>query len=236
MISTSDGGTTWSHSQLGSGTLTTVSCPSATVCVAAGSAPPPASGCQSGQTYLTSNAGQSWSTTTLPCFAPAGIACPTTVRCLVVGTQENGSVENAAILGSPDGGSKWRSRYELTRPGTQFSGISCPSAQVCVVVGNSPQQSIVRTGNGGATWITQVHEQSGGPSSFLAVSCGSTQACQAGGTATSVGTKDGGGTWAVVSMPPSLTKVTGISCASPTLCNGVATGESAAPSIVRLSS
>jgi photosystem II stability/assembly factor-like uncharacterized protein len=104
-----------------------------------------------------------------------------------------------------------------------------------VVVGNSPQQSIMRTGNGGATWVAQVREQSGGQSSFLSVSCGSTQACQAGGTATSLGTRDGGGTWSVASVPSTVTKVMGISCASPTACNGVAAGESAAPSIVRLS-
>jgi photosystem II stability/assembly factor-like uncharacterized protein len=236
VISTSDGGTTWSHSQLGTSTLTTVSCPSATVCVAAGPASAPASGCQSGDTYATSNAGQSWSTTPTPCFVPAGIACPSTVRCLLVGAQENGDVQSAAILGSPDAGSTWRPRYALTRTGTQFNAVSCPSVQVCVAVGSSPLQSVVRTENGGATWVTQVHEESGGQSSFLSVSCGSKEACEAGGSATSVGTKDGGNSWSTVSLPSPLTKMTGISCASPMACTGVATGESAAPSIVRLSS
>ncbi len=235
VVSTTNGGMTWSVSHLGSATLSAVSCPSTTECVAAGSEPPVVSGCDSGSTYTTTNGGQSWSTTTTHCFVPAGIACPTVSRCVLVGTHGNGIV-HGEIVGTADAGSTWRSSYVLSQDNTQFSGVSCPSLQVCVAVGSSPAQSIVRTADGGITWVGQTPAVPVAQRDFLAVGCSSALVCHAGGTAAPVGTDNGGASWSAGSAPSTVIKITGISCPSATSCVGVAIGDFAAPSTLRLSS
>ena len=235
VASTANGGTTWTPQQLESVALTGVACPSTSTCIAVGSDAPQSSGCDSGITYSTHTGGQSWTSTPTRCFTPSGISCANAARCMVSGTQASGSTNYGAVLRSVDGGNVWRSADVLKQADTGLSAISCPSSAVCVAVGNSTSQPIVRTEDGGASWTGAVPSMPTGESnSYLAVSCASASACQAGGLNGAASTADGK-TWTPASLPAVIVRVTGLACPTASQCNGVAIGQFAAPWTITLS-
>ena len=230
-IVTTDGGSTWTLTTVGHNELTAVSCPSASACVAAGSDPPVVSGCQSGSSYTTTNAGKSWTTTPTHCFVPSGIDCAAATICIMVGSHGNGTSERGAVLKSVNSGTTWRPQLILSQTNTQLNAVACPSATSCVAVGNSPTQSILTTADGGTSWTPRDPGVAVSQRYFLAVACGSTQACQAAGTTAPVATTDGGTNWANVSTPNTIAKIVGISCSTSAACVGVATSTAAAAAI-----
>jgi len=157
-------------------------------------------------------------------------------RCIVVGAHSNGVAQSGEILRTEDAGSIWRSVYVLSQANTQLNAVSCPTAQVCVAAGNSLTQSIVRTADGGTGWARQRPAVPLAQRFFLTVACMSPLVCHAGGSAAPVGTVDGGVTWSAASLPPTVVKITGITCPSTTACVGVALGEGSAPATIKLSS
>ena len=233
VITSSDGGVTWAAKTMGQNALTTVSCPSSSDCVVGGSDAPTTSGCASGHTYETSNGGLSWQATATHCFVPSGVACSSSSHCVLVGTHSNATKESGEILTSQNGGSAWQSRYVLSQDNTQLNGVSCPTTRSCVAVGNSSSQSILISLNGGDSWTKSDPGVPVAQRYFLAVGCGSAQECNAGGSAGPVTTTNGGGSWTAVSGS-SITKITGISCASTTTCVGVAVDSNNAPAIIKL--
>jgi hypothetical protein len=235
IASTTDGGSTWTTTHLGSGALTAISCPSATDCVVAGSDAPGVSGCDSGTTYASTNGGQTWKSTPTECFVPSGLSCATASVCTVVGTHSKGTAETGEILTTHDAGTTWGSPYALSETNTQFSAVSCPSVLVCVAVGNAPAQSIVRSENGGRTWSPQVPSVPATQRSFLSIGCASTEVCSVGGSAAPVGTVDGGASWTPVTAPSTVGQIAGVSCPSTSACIGVAGGASTVPTTLKLS-
>jgi photosystem II stability/assembly factor-like uncharacterized protein len=152
---------------------------------------------------------------------------------VLVGTHTSATSQNGEILASQNGGDSWQSHYLLSNMNTQLNSVACPNARQCVAVGNSPTQSILRSSNGGTSWVKVDPGVSVAQSYFLAVACGSVQDCNAGGSAGPVATSDGGVTWSAVAGS-SLTKITGISCPSATACVGVATDAGTTPVTIKL--
>jgi photosystem II stability/assembly factor-like uncharacterized protein len=235
VASTTDGGTTWTSRQLGSVALTGVTCPSASTCIAVGSDAPQPAGCSSGITYSTHNGGQSWVPTPTRCFTPSGISCANAASCMMSGVQATGNANFGAVMRSIDGGKIWKSAKVLSQPNTELAALTCPLSTTCVAVGNSSSQPIIRTVDSGASWAAAVPSMPTGESnSYLAVSCASASACQAGGLNGAADTTDGK-TWAPVSLPAVILKVTGLACPTASQCNGVAIGQLAAPWTITLS-
>ncbi len=234
-ISTADGGATWNTATVGNVAFDAVSCPSTTQCVAGGSAPASGSTCPSGATYSTTDGGHTWADTPTPCFVPAGISCPSAADCVAVGSRAGAGVTTGEILRSADAGRTWQSGYQLARGGTQLSAVTCPTSQVCVAVGNAPTQAVLRSGDGGATWVRQLPHGPATRSWFLAVSCASEADCQAAGAGMPVSTADSGGSWSVRGSSNDITKILGISCPTATSCVGVAWDALAVPATIKLS-
>jgi photosystem II stability/assembly factor-like uncharacterized protein len=154
---------------------------------------------------------------------------------MMSGIQATATGNYGAVLRSIDGGKVWKSVNVLHQAGTELTAITCPSNAVCVAVGNSSSQPIIRTVDSGATWTAAVPAVPVGENTnFLAVSCASASACQAGGLHGAAGTTDGK-TWTAVSLPANIVRITGLACPAATQCNGVAIGQLAAPWTIMLS-
>jgi len=235
VISTTNGGATWTEATVGQSSLTAVSCPSTAECVVAGEDPPVVKGCQPGATYTTTDGGQAWTDSPTPCFVPTAVDCTTTDQCVVVGTHTNGVTQIGEIRHSGDGAKTWQVEYVLSQGNTQLNAVSCPTVRVCIAVGNSPTQSVLRTGNGGITWARQIPRGATTQSYFLAVDCSSETDCQAAGTGVPVGTSDSGATWSAVGSSNDITKILGISCPTTSACVGVAWDSLAVPATIKFS-
>ena len=148
VVTTSDGGALWRSVSLPSevGSLSAVSCATATRCLALGEAPPTTSPSESvpGGTYeaiaiSTRNGGSSWSS---PVTIPAtnyvqGVSCSSASSCVAVGQQFPVDPPGAAIPVAEvtrDGGKAWVG-HPLPGRGEQPIAISCASPSRCVVVG-----------------------------------------------------------------------------------------------------
>jgi photosystem II stability/assembly factor-like uncharacterized protein len=219
VITTSDGGTSWSVQLLKAQNLNAVSCPSVTVCVAAGVFPS-GSGCDEGVTYITTNGGRTWSSMFVPCFDPHAISCPSVADCELVGTKFSSQYQYGEVLGSADGGA-WKEQFTMPGPNSQLNGVACPSTTMCEAAGSGTSQLIVGTDDGGTTWTNQSIPLMNGINSFSAVTCLSPQVCQASGMARAIGTENGGTTWAAQPLPPVVSNLTAVSCPAAGICVGV---------------
>ena len=107
-----------------------------------------------------------------------------------------------------------------------LDAISCATATSCEAVGGNV---VLATTDGGATWATQTVPA--GVSSLTGISCVSATTCEAVGynyntvTSTSTGvvlaTTDGGTTWVTQTTPTGTGTLTGVSCATATVCEAV---------------
>jgi photosystem II stability/assembly factor-like uncharacterized protein len=210
-ISNDDGGT-WTASTMPAGLpeVKSVSCSSATHCVAVGS----------GVAITSSDGGVTWSAHSIPTSNTAllGVSCPSgTTTCVAVGVIPNdGGPLNGAIVTSNDGGVTW-SAPSTNFPLTALGGVSCASASFCVAVG----AQILVTNDGGQTWTQQF--VSGGTGILRTVSCGSPTTCVAIGANPMGATQsrepgfeiqsaDGGTSWTAVSLPAGSWLVNALSC------------------------
>jgi hypothetical protein len=168
-----------------------------------------------------------------------GVSCPTSTSCMAVGSLTEGTVKS---LSERWNGSSWSVQSAPNAPereATLLNGVSCLSASSCYAVGESwktvlnPQAKTVAESWNGTAWTLQSTPNPSGSSSspLVAVSCTSSVACTAIGTATpgSAGEQMGtlaerwnGSSWAqqTTANPPATSKFSlkDASCASATLC------------------
>jgi len=182
----SGNGMTWTNRTSGTNAnLYGVSCPSAGLCVAVGSA----------GTILTSpDGGMTWRNQASHTNSNLqSVSCASTKICVAVGHEGYSSV----ILTSGDGGSNWTAR---TNPyGAALYGVSCRDVLACVAVGFD--HAIVASADGGIKWTSQtwgIGENLSGRY-FSGVDCLSLSVCVVAGdgypTSNIMISEDGGVNW-----------------------------------------
>ena len=238
---------TWSSPQelvpdaTGNGYLTSVSCPSATTCVAVGYD-------GNGQAiYVTGSASAgAWTWTSATEVTPdssgvgllASVSCANTSSCVAVGSDQNGSANFSVITES---GGTWSASPLLEIAGDASGGstllsVSCPNATMCEAVGydsanNEIFTSAVNTG-GTWSWTTSaiIAPDASGSGQLSSVSCVDATSCVAVGYdsanneifSSAVNT---GGTWnwstsAIIAPDASGNgELNGVSCADATSCD-----------------
>ena len=212
-IRTTNGGVSWEPETipagLSDGYITSLSCPSASVCTAI----------DPNGFMRTTDGGKKWSQEALIAgvSSPTALSCPSGSTCVAAA----GAGQSAVTLHTTDAGSRWVS--DAFAAGlSQLDAIACRSTSVCEGGGLGGS---VRTTDGGAKWA----EQSTGAYSGYAVdsiACSSVSVCEAGeGTASAVlHTTNGGTTWvATTTFPPSLGRApfTGMACPKSSFCLGI---------------
>jgi hypothetical protein len=227
--------------------LASVSCTSASVCLASGS------GYDDGTTdgYVERWDGSDWSATSIP--SPAGstyaalssLSCTSDTTCTGVGSYGD-SPEDEQMLAETWNGDTWSIEPTITPPDFGgLNGLSCTSTTTCMAVGNTAEtgagsisspvsQSTLAQQLSGTTWssVPSPNPSDNSLSRLNGVSCVATRACDAVGS----GSADGGINadfaeswdgmrWTLHTTPSqpggSGAELYGISCASSTACIGV---------------
>jgi hypothetical protein len=213
--------------------LETVSCPSSSLCLAAGY--DSTSGNGFGQRWTGSEWKADAGLKSLP-IAPRGISCPSTTSCSVVGSTGSGSSSLAAAeTWFYYSGAWYAEELAVPKPegGTyvKLNDVSCTSESACTAVGSFEKEGKTRTLAArwnGTSWSLQAtaNPESGG-AELLGVSCDSASSCTAVGKA---GTKTfaerwNGTSWSISSTPnpsPSVeSTLEDVSCTSSTNCLAV---------------
>ena len=199
--------------------ITGVSCASTTVCEAIGSNSNGAA-----VIFGTTNSGSTWTRQTIPTIPSGlsslyGISCASTTACETVGYSSTGG----AVLGTTDGGSTWTSQTIPTSL-TGLYGISCASATACEATGSNTsgpailaQPTAVRPG--------RARRFRSDPAVSVRSPAPRRPSAEATGSNTSgpviLGTTNGGSTWTSQTVPSGPSNLSGISCASTTVCEVV---------------
>jgi photosystem II stability/assembly factor-like uncharacterized protein len=214
---TSDGGSSWTLEHLavsGPTSLSAISCPGPTSCMAVGSVD---SGTTTiGAVLVTTNAGSTWP----PVGPPAGsadvpaVACSSANQCLVLASDGPA----AWSASTTDGGQVWQRGGNLPTGFVSSGSLSCSGATECVAVGYTATAAgqgagaVATTDDGGASWVSG--NLPAGVGLLHGVTCTASMACTAVGTASTatadvvqsdgqvLTSADGGRTW---SLLPSLT-------------------------------
>ena len=243
---TTNGGASWSESGAGTsnstngGSLTSVSCPTTTQCMVAGSA---VSGVLSPSTANEYVVVLSGSCTMVGCGGSGipslssinvldGVSCPSSSLCVAVG---DGHIATAGATPTTQ-----------DAPFGVVSAVSCASASDCMAAGGTSNYvaAIANSADGGSSWATSFTAPYG-VDDLDAVSCPTTSVCIAVGGAESgfagfgnmgpgavVNSTDGGATWTVQSLPTDAGALGAISCASTTVCEALGTTTSGNPEIL----
>jgi photosystem II stability/assembly factor-like uncharacterized protein len=202
ILTTTDGGTTWSLRTSNSGTgnyLHSVSClPGTTTCTAVG---------RGGSIVTTSNLVTWTKATSSTTSLLDSVTCMSTSFCIAVG--QNGTVDRF-------NGSAWTASTGNGGPGT-LASVTCVDASHCYATGK--QGITIATSDGGATWAIQA---GGGTTQQMnGISCLTTSLCYAAGNAgTILKTANGGLTW-LPQTSGTTTNLNAISCTSATSCVAV---------------
>ena len=152
--------------------LTSVSCPSALDCVAAGNE------AGSGVIVASTDAGSSWSAvspaaTVGPLY---GVACSSVTSCVAVGLDPNGG---GVVAVTTDGGTTWTSS-SVPQDAQTLNGVSCPTASDCYAVGEdyaTSSAAIIVSQDGGSTWADE--QAPSGAQSLAGVACPLPATCDA---------------------------------------------------------
>jgi photosystem II stability/assembly factor-like uncharacterized protein len=201
LVTTDDGGQTWTSlpgpSQLSSSfQFRSVSCTTATSCVAIGGASPTAGG--SSEVYYslgTTDGGQSWSDSAFPeGFVPTAIQCSASGACMASGFEQPSTPPPAPpapqgvageALYSTDGGATWAAASVPSEAGPIVS-VSCGTGGACTAVtfgskiNDGTASQVLTTVDGGQTWTAT--GGNGLPASLLqGLSCPTTSYCWAAG-------------------------------------------------------
>jgi photosystem II stability/assembly factor-like uncharacterized protein len=215
--STNDG-STWSSSTVPTGLpeLKSVSCSSASQCVAVGI----------GVAITSSDGGSTWSANAIPTSNTAllGVSCPSdTTTCVAVGvTPNDGGPLNGAIVISNDEGVTWTAPSTGSPLGA-IGGVSCASGGFCVAVG----AQILVSNNAGQSWTPQF--VNGGTGILRTVSCGSSTTCVAIGanpigasngseSGFEIQTTNGGSTWNDINPPVGSWSINALACPDASDC------------------
>lgn len=242
ILATTNGGQTWESQQYptstglnSNGYVFSVSCVSASTCMAAGSG---------NQMVIlsTHDGGATWVSDPYPAALAAGhlfqAYCVTASHCWAIGSTATAPF----VLATTDGGQTW-SQQNLPA-GLDFGtnglyDIACTTTSHCFMAANvGGSLAILTSGNGGSSWSVQPY-----PSNISAktdgigfISCPTARSCYISGPETSssggspviLGTHDGGATWSSQHYPSSLglTGIDKLRCADASHCWAVATGAS----------
>ena len=203
MIGTTNSGITWQPESVpsGVGTLTAVSCVSASICHAVSDF-----GSGSPSIIATSDGGSVWSPESFPAMVTdfTGISCVDSQHCTAVGSSSGGP--DAAILSTTNGGATWTPQTVPTGV-TTLDGISCTGDETCLATGSQ----VVRTVDGGSQWNDL--GSPAGTTPLAAISCISASDCTAAGGTSIVDTTTGGTSWTSRPRPPGSASSSG--CRAP---------------------
>ncbi len=225
VVATNNAGATWNEVPFPSAPgmiLTSVSCTSATSCVAGGF-PAKLSLSVKPEIFYTSDAGATWKAASVPSSLESlgGISCvASSSTCFAVGLV---GIASSEVVESTDAGATWQSTkgappagiVSLLVPLITGNAISCASVSTCTFVGVKADVSLtslglapmsVTTTNAGATWNANAMGPAEGPGALeipSGISCASTVSCTAIGTSflgaqtsTAWQTSNAGVTWA----------------------------------------
>lgn len=211
----------WTLGAIGhSGDITTISCPTTSMCVASG-----ADELVDGFYVSTDPAGgaATWSFGGVAFGSQiSSVSCPSVALCVAV--DQSGDVMTSA---DPAGGAGTWGIFAID-PRATFLGVSCPSVSLCVAVDlyGAIYSSTDPTAGPGA-WHRMLRR--GHHRGWFGVDCPTVRLCVATGTGFETSTRpDRPGSWHHAPEPrtdePFRDDVTGISCASVRLCVGADTG------------
>jgi hypothetical protein len=222
-------------------TLTSLSCPAATSCFAAGDAF--AHG--NDRSLVEHWDGSAWSVTPTPGLNVVGgldaVSCVSVRFCNAVGTRFVGGTGPAHTLVVLWDGSSW-SQIPSPTPGQEagLNGVSCASTSNCVAVGESTvasgsEHTLIEAWNGTRWSVIASPSPRGGSSSLSSVTCLETSSCFSVGehrtsqqrSRTLIERWDGR-SWTIVPSPnvggSSMSQLSGVACTGMTAC--VAIGSS----------
>lgn len=224
VVATDNAGATWNEVPFPSEPgmiLTSVSCASATSCVAGGF-PAKLSLSAKPKIFYTSDAGATWQVSSVPSSLESlgGISCvASSSTCFAVGLA---GVASSEVVESTDAGATWRTTesappsgiISLLIPLITGNAISCASVDTCAFVGVKADVSLtalglapasVTTTNAGASWSTSAMGPPEGPGALevpSGISCATPTSCTAIGTSflgaqtsTAWRTDNAGATW-----------------------------------------
>ena len=166
------GAAAWTINKVDNNGIDSVSCPSATLCVAVDRA---------GNLLTSTNPGggaATWSSTHIGGLV--AVSCPSNSLCVATGFYATPAGENGAAVATstnPTGGASAWTTSRISQTGSLFpDSVSCPSASLCVAV--APNGSVLTstnpTGGSGAWTVTDNIDKSGSP---MGVSCPSSSLC-----------------------------------------------------------
>jgi photosystem II stability/assembly factor-like uncharacterized protein len=216
--------------------LYSISCPSATICLAVGEATS-AKRDGPGVVYRTTNGGTNWFAEPVPSgvLGLFGVSCPSVSNCVAVGGGTNGAFKPtpAQVIVTTSGGTSWTAE-PIPADVMGLTAVSCSSLSDCVAVGDNPQAAsgksgdvnttsigtILGTTDGGSNWTVEYRLSTGKGQELYGVSCPNTVTCYAVGAGEPgvvLSTVDGGSSWLKATFPHktwiSITCPTSITCA-----------------------
>lgn len=202
------------------GSLVSVACPSALICVADGTYTEydPSAGERYGRGMVLTDSGGTWTAVQPPLpptgeagsasfdsNSPATVACPSATWCTAVGTYYDHTAGNAQGLLLTWSGGAWTAAQAPAPPGdtgVEPYVVACPAVSSCTVIGtylNSAgyYRGLIDTGAGSAWTPTKVNAEP-----LFSVGCPSVSSCVIG--ATGAVYTGSGTTWRATSAPPVL--------------------------------
>jgi hypothetical protein len=222
--------TATSANRAGANTLSSVSCVSATSCMAVGFS---VAGTAASRPLAESLNGKIWSLTKAPPAAGneddilTGVSCSSATQCMAVGYYSASGV--TSILAESWNGKTW----SLTSPPNPsstydaFNAVSCASAKSCMGVGfanvGSNTESVAESWNGTSWKVLTTLNPGGSYTLFAGVSCTTTTNCVATGSQFDGVSEDltlveswNGSTWTLVPSPSTqeMNFLDGVSCVS----------------------
>ncbi len=212
VLSSTDGGATWSPVSLPSGTepVTALQCTAGTGCLVGAGA----------RVLQTTDLGASWTTTVAVGMGLSSeFTCPTATECFEVGS---GDSSEGQVDETTDGGAtNWRS---VASSAKYLFTVSCSTATRCLTGGYNP--GTLATSDG-TSWVLQPFPS--GVSGLAAISCATVSDCVAVGDDAAGGagavTTDGGSSWNAVTLPVGY-RALNVVCPSASICIASLTGES----------
>ncbi|MGO8870673.1 MAG: Ig-like domain repeat protein, partial [Acidimicrobiales bacterium] len=216
ILTTANGGRSWTPRTVpaGIGTVSAVSCPSTSDCMAVGFEQGYEGTGSEGAAITTTDGGATWPSSTLPVdtteltgvSCPAVATCPAVAACTAVGYDFVGAGVVLATIGD---GASWAAP---TVPTGVFGldGVSCADG-TCAAVGTDTAgtSGTVAVSTGGSTLEAETAPP--GVSRLAGIACGSAQACEAvgsgsavGGSGVIIGSDSVGGPLVPTTLTPSL--------------------------------
>jgi hypothetical protein len=214
------------------GELSSVSCVSASSCVAVGTSSP-----NLGVTLAETWNGSTWKIVPSPDkgtvgSALTGVSCVSATDCQAVGYFYTGPTDSPTTnpLAESWNGKTWSIASTPTTAADVVQAVSCVSASSCTAVGGNPEGTVTESWNG-SKWAVVPSPDTGTGDTLQGVSCPAAGSCVAVGhyvTGTGINAtlveSWNGSTWSIVSSPNSGvagSTLSGVSCISAKSCTAV---------------